>query len=58
MQKVQLVLGIKTQMRLLDHLKQMSLLGDDKKTVYIGPAVWLATRGYILKDDELNKKKC
>ncbi len=41
---------------LLDHLQQVSLIGDDKRTVYIGPAAWLATHGYIPKKEETDEQ--
>ncbi len=44
-------------MRLLDRLKPMSLQGEGKETESIGSVLWLAMRGNIPRDDEMNKKK-
>ncbi len=34
----------------------MSLIGDDKRTVCIGPVAWLATHGYVPKKEETDEK--
>ncbi len=45
--KIQLTVVLERETRLLEHLKQMSLLDDDKRTVYTVPVAWLLKNGYI-----------
>jgi hypothetical protein len=48
---------LERETRLLEHLKHMSLLDDNKKTVYMGPVAWLLKNGNIPRRNELNMEK-
>ncbi len=45
--KVQLTVVLEMETKLLDHLKQQTLVGDDNMTIYVAPVAWLLVHGYI-----------
>ncbi len=55
--KHSLPMVIEKEMNLLDHLRQLSLMDDEKRTVYISPMVWLLNHGYIPRVGEPKPKK-